>query len=168
MILRHILSILILPFVFVVVVPYWLLSAFASGGWNNHSFLVLLILLAGVAIALVGLALFTWCITLFARIGQGTLAPWDPTRKLVAAGPYQYVRNPMIFGVLLILIGQALFWSSIALALWAALFFSINHVYFIMSEEPGLEMRFGESYRLYKMNVPRWIPRLKPWISEAI
>jgi protein-S-isoprenylcysteine O-methyltransferase Ste14 len=49
------------------------------------------------------------------------------------------------------------------LGLIAFLFFAINHVYFILSEEPGLEKRFGQEYLEYKKNVPRWIPRLKPW-----
>jgi protein-S-isoprenylcysteine O-methyltransferase Ste14 len=34
---------------------------------------------------------------------------------------------------------------------------------FVLVEEPGLERRFGDSYRAYKANVPRWIPRLTPW-----
>jgi protein-S-isoprenylcysteine O-methyltransferase Ste14 len=33
----------------------------------------------------------------------------------------------------------------------------MNHLYFILSEEPGLERRFGESYAEYKRAVPRWI-----------
>jgi protein-S-isoprenylcysteine O-methyltransferase Ste14 len=43
---------------------------------------------------------------------------------------------------------------------WAVVFITINHIYFIFSEEPGLEKRFGEPYRLYKSSVPRWLPRL--------
>jgi protein-S-isoprenylcysteine O-methyltransferase Ste14 len=110
-----------------------------------------------------GLALFGWCVGLFARVGRGTLAPWDPTRNLVAVGPYRYVRNPMISGVALMLLGQALLWGSRALGIWTGSFVLINHVYFVLSEEPGLERRFGEKYRLYKANVPRWIPRIRAW-----
>jgi protein-S-isoprenylcysteine O-methyltransferase Ste14 len=69
----------------------------------------------------------------------------------------------MIAGVALMLIGQALFWSSAMLAGWAAIFFLVNHLYFVLSEEPGLERRFGEPYRVYKANVPRWLPRWRPW-----
>ena len=159
MLLRHLLAILLLPFMVVVVVPYWLLASFPVGDiatrWGDDLPLRLLglILFAG------GLALFCWCVTLFAKIGRGTLAPWDPTRALVAAGPYRHVRNPMISGVVMMLFGQALVWGSWAIAFWAALVLLINHVYFVLIEEPGLEERFGASYINYKARVPRWIPR---------
>ena len=71
----------------------------------------------------------------------------------------------MITGVAAMLAGEALFFGSWVLALWAAVFVAINHAYFVLSEEPGVERRFGESYRSYKANVPRWIPRLTPWVG---
>ena len=159
--LRHLLSILLLPFLVVVVVPYWLLNRFAPGDsrWADVSTLVWLLRTAGTLLLVVGFVLFSWCVSLFARVGRGTLAPWDPTRNLVAAGPYRYVRNPMISGMALMLLGQALLWGSWSLAVWFCAFVFINHVYFVLSEEPGLEKRFGKSYHLYKANVPRWIPR---------
>ena len=46
------------------------------------------------------------------------------------------------------------------LGLWAATFILINHLYFVLFEEPGLEQRFGEPYRAYRASVPRWLPRL--------
>jgi len=166
--LRHLLSILLLPFLVTVVVPLWLLNKFAAGDmrWGNVTLLVWMLRLAGGVLGLIGLGLFSWGVSLFARVGQGTLAPWDPTRRLVAVGPYRHVRNPMISGVALMLLGQALFWGSGILGLWAGCFVLINHIYFLLSEEPGLEQRFGNSYRLYKSNVPRWIPRLKPWSGQ--
>ena len=42
-------------------------------------------------------------------------------------------------------------------------FFAANSVYFPLSEEKGLERRFGDDYRTYKANVPRWVPRLTAW-----
>ncbi len=165
MLLRHMLAILLLPFVVVVIIPYWLLAAFAAvdSRWAERSPFAGFAQLLGAVCILVGAGLFIWCVCLFARLGQGTLAPWDPTRKLVAVGPYRFVRNPMISGVALLLIGQALLRGSWILAIWASLFIGINHTYFVLSEEPGLEARFGEPYRLYKANVPRWVPRLRPW-----
>lgn len=148
---RHLVSILLLPFMVTVIVPSWLLTVFTRG--DGAAF--------GGILLVAGLMLFLWCVALFARFGQGTLAPWDPTRKMVAAGPYRFVRNPMITGVALILAGEALLWESGAVAIWAGLFILINHLYFILVEEPGLETRFGEPYRIYKANVPRWLPRLR-------
>jgi protein-S-isoprenylcysteine O-methyltransferase Ste14 len=161
--LRHLLAILLLPFMVVVVIPSWLLTAFSTSDtrWADGSSIVWLPRSAGGVLAAAGLALFCWCVTLFARVGQGTLAPWDPTRNLVAVGPYRFVRNPMISGVALMLLGQALFRGSRLLAIWAGIFILVNHTYFLLSEEPGLERRFGDNYRVYKANVPRWVPRIK-------
>ncbi|MEJ0031461.1 MAG: isoprenylcysteine carboxylmethyltransferase family protein [Bacteroidota bacterium] len=83
--------------------------------------------------------------------------------KLVIIGPYRYVRNPMISGVFFILIGESLVLHSTSILEWAGLFFLINTTYFILSEEPSLEDRFGEDYRQYKKHVGRWIPRLRAY-----
>lgn len=109
-----------------------------------------------------GFAMWVWTVRLFARIGKGTLAPWDPTERLVIEGPYAHVRNPMITAVLAVLLGEALIFGSTAIALWAAIFAVINHVFFLAYEEPAVERRFGEEYRRYKEHVPRWIPRRSP------
>lgn len=110
-----------------------------------------------------GLALAAWTVRLFTRFGEGTPAPWDPPRKLVVRGPYRHVRNPMITSVLLMLTAEALLLASWPVAAWMLIFFLVNAVYFPLSEEKGLEKRFGEDYRIYRDNVPRWIPRLHPW-----
>jgi len=112
----------------------------------------------GVPLIAVGLVLWAWTVRLFARIGEGTLAPWDPTQHLVAEGPYRVVRNPMITAVLAVLLGEAALFGSLALLIWAAGFFVANHAWFLVYEEPGLEERFGEEYRAYKAEVPRWLP----------
>lgn len=166
--LRHLLSILILPFVVVIAVPFWLLTAFAASDsrWIDSLAMVWSLRFVGGASIIVGLLLFCWCVSLFARVGQGTLAPWDPTRNLVAVGPYRFVRNPMIIGVALMLAGQALFWGSWVMAIWTGIFVLINHVNFVLFEEPGLERRFGQAYHVYKVNVPRWLPRIRPWSGK--
>jgi protein-S-isoprenylcysteine O-methyltransferase Ste14 len=158
---RHILAILLLPFMVVVVIPWALESALAEfdSRWVDWAWLARL---GGAILILAGLGLFAWCTDLLARIGRGTLAPWAPTAGLVSNGPYRYMRNPMISGVAAILIGEAMWWGSWVLGAWALLFLVINHVYFIYSEEPGLEKRFGEGYRAYKAKVPRWLPRFTP------
>jgi protein-S-isoprenylcysteine O-methyltransferase Ste14 len=162
MLARHLLSILILPFMVVVVIPRWLLSARPAGGrgWASDSFLGSVAPVAGGILVLTGFALFAWCVVLFVRVGRGTLAPWDPTKALVAVGPYRHVRNPMITGVATMLAGEALLFGSRSIAIWLAVFALINHLNFLMVEEPGLVRRFGASYEEYRAGVPRWLPRI--------
>jgi protein-S-isoprenylcysteine O-methyltransferase Ste14 len=156
--LRHLLAILVLPFNVLVTIPALLLW---RGGVEPPSWVAFTTDL-GVLVAAVGLSLMITTIGLFVRVGRGTLAPWSPTERLVVQGPYRWVRNPMISGVLFVLLGEALVFRSAAILAWWALFFAANAVYLPLSEEPGLERRFGEAYRRYRREVPRWIPRLWP------
>ncbi len=126
------------------------------------------ITIIGFAFMVTGLTIMFLTIRMFIRIGKGTLAPWSPTRKLVTRSLYGYVRNPMILGVNTVLVGEAIVFRSLNIGIWAACFFIINTVYFILSEEPGLKKRFGEEYEEYKRNVPRWIPRWKPWKPPGV
>ena len=166
---RHLAAVLLLPFVMTVLVPRWALSAWGASDtrWipgspgESTARIIAVMLFVG------GIALFAWCIALFAGVGQGTLAPWDPTQRLVAVGPYRHSRNPMITSVLTILAAQALFLGSRVLGIWCALFASFNHFYFLVSEEPGLRLRFGESYDEYRRAVPRWLPRFTPWRGDG-
>jgi protein-S-isoprenylcysteine O-methyltransferase Ste14 len=70
------------------------------------------------------------------------------------------MRNPMITGVVAILLGEAALFGSWPVFWWAVTVFAINHVYFLAVEEPGLSQRFGADYDAYTARVPRWIPRL--------
>jgi protein-S-isoprenylcysteine O-methyltransferase Ste14 len=114
-------------------------------------------------VIILGLILMAQTIAIFIQIGKETLAPWSPPRRLITGGIYTYVRNPMILGVILVLLGEALAIESWRVLAWMASVFVINTIYFVLSEEPGLEKCSGEEYWEYKRNVPRWIPRLKPW-----
>lgn len=116
-------------------------------------------LLAGIP----GIWLALASVSTMLRYGEGTPAPWDPTRKLVFHGPYRYVRNPMMIGVMLILLAEALLLQSWGIAIWFGVFLLLNLIYLPRVEEQGLERRFGEAYRQYKAHVPPWIPRTRPW-----
>jgi protein-S-isoprenylcysteine O-methyltransferase Ste14 len=48
----------------------------------------------GLCIAVLGLILQIWTISLFAKRGRGTLAPWEPPKRLVVEGPYRHVSPP--------------------------------------------------------------------------
>jgi protein-S-isoprenylcysteine O-methyltransferase Ste14 len=127
----------------------------------------ILALVAGIFIISIGLCIMIITITKFIKIGKGTLAPWSPTRKLVIDGMYRYARNPMIIGVLIVLIGESIAVLSLNIFEWAVIFFFINNLYFVLLEEPLLEKKFGAEYKEYKKNVSRWIPRLKPFKQDS-
>jgi protein-S-isoprenylcysteine O-methyltransferase Ste14 len=153
---RHLRAIALLPGTVTVVVPTILIA-------RNGADFDLVRTVLGTPLVVGGFAMWVWTVRLFALIGRGTLAPWDPTERLVVEGPYAHVRNPMITGVLAVLLGEALVFGSTAIAIWAAIFAVVNHVFFIAYEEPAVESRFGDEYRRYKDNVPRWIPRRTPY-----
>ena len=152
---RHARAIVLLPGTVTIVVPAVILLAGedAEVGWGA---------LLGIPLIATGLALWVWTVRLLARIGRGTLAPWDPTQRLVVEGPYRHVRNPMISAVLAVLLGEALVFGSPGLLIWSGVFFVTNWVFFVAVEEPGLVRRFGDDYRAYRRAVPRWLPRLSP------
>lgn len=167
MLFRHLLSITALPFVVTVVIPIWVARRNNVTLSLAASLPYLLVQIAGLAALVIGLILFVTSLRRFATEGQGTLAPWDPPRKLVVRGPYRYVRNPMISGVILILLGEALVLLSMPHLWWAVTFFAINAVYIPLLEEPQLRGRFGADYIDYCRHVPRLLPRARPWRPEA-
>ena len=155
-------AIMVLPFNATIIIPLVILYFSGCLSFSSNVYLVAL----GIAMFAWGLFLLVWTMLLFANVGKGTLAPWNPTKKLVVEGPYSRVRNPMLSGVIAMIIGESLIFASWGVFIWGAAFFAINTFYFIFSEEVGLEKRFGEEYATYKKNVPRWIPRLTRWNKQ--
>jgi protein-S-isoprenylcysteine O-methyltransferase Ste14 len=161
---RQLLSVLLLPATATIVIPVLLVSVYGVElGWDLPGVLRALTVLLGALLILGGLWLAIRTISLFGREGRGTLAPWDPTRKLVVRGPYRRVRNPMITGVGLVLLGEALILGSPEILVVFGIFALANLVYIPLVEEPDLVGRFGDEYEEYRRAVPRWIPRRTPW-----
>ncbi|MFQ5557573.1 MAG: methyltransferase family protein [Acidimicrobiales bacterium] len=100
-----------------------------------------------------------WSAGAFHVNGQGTLAPVDPPRTLVANGLYRHTRNPMYIGVVAVVIGEALVIEAPVLFGWAVLLATAFHLRVVLHEERTLERRFPEPYRRYRQAVPRWVPR---------
>jgi protein-S-isoprenylcysteine O-methyltransferase Ste14 len=157
-IFKHLRDIILLPFTVSFVIPYLIYNS--KDPLIPHNIMLKII---GWLIAVSGSAIFVYTVFLFKTIGQGTLAPWEPTQKLIVEGPYRYCRNPMISGVFFMIVGEGLMLYSVNILVWGALFFFINTIYFIYVEERSLLHRFGSDYLQYKKNVPRWFPRLTPY-----
>ena len=156
-----------LPFVVTVVIPVWLARRNHVGLALGTDATSMVAQVLGLLLLLAGLTLFASSLRRFGGEGEGTLAPWDPPRRLVVRGPYRYVRNPMISGVIIILVAQALVLVSRPHWLWALMFFAINAIYIPLFEEPQLQQRFGADYDEFRRHVPRLIPRLRPWAPGA-
>ena len=127
---------------------------------NSHNFLfyVAMFFLA------LGLFLAIWSVrTFYTKGGEGTPGPWRPVSNLIISGPYCYVRNPMILGVVDLLLFESALFTSIPLLLWAIVFFVGNIIYFKTFEERELIKRFGLDYENYKKEVPMLFPKFIPY-----
>jgi protein-S-isoprenylcysteine O-methyltransferase Ste14 len=103
----------------------------------------------------------------FALQGLGTPAPIFPTRHLIVNGYYRYVRNPMYVAVTAAVIGQGLMlWNLRVLAYGAVLWLGF-HLFVLAYEEPMLRATYDAEYETFCAAVPRWIPRLTPWIKRS-
>jgi protein-S-isoprenylcysteine O-methyltransferase Ste14 len=144
---------LVVPATVAIYVPYWLLSSrpvpTPPGALRYLGLLPLF----------VGACIYLWCAWNFAVVGRGTPAPIDPPKELVVEGPYRYVRNPMYVGVLLALVGEALYFGSRALIWWALAVCVWVNLFVLLYEEPTLRRKFGAAYDEYCARVPRWLPR---------
>ena len=161
--LRHALSATLLPGTVLVVVPVWIARRYGvNAAWPGTAGQIALAA-AGVLLLVPGVILFGSSLRRFFTTGRGTLAPWDPPARLVVSGPYRYVRNPMIAGVMFVLFAIALLLRSWPHAAWAGMFVLINAIYIPLLEEPDLAARFGDDYATYRRHVRRFVPRLTPW-----
>ena len=138
----------------------WFIPRWLAGGDLHPRWGILPIVLM-----VIGGAIMLRCVLDFAWTGRGTPAPWDPPRKLVVAGLYRYVRNPMYVGMGLFLVGEAILLPEITremlivvVCAWLAVY-----AFIFFYEEPTLRRLFGEDYVEYCRNVRRWIPRLTPF-----
>jgi protein-S-isoprenylcysteine O-methyltransferase Ste14 len=153
MFFRAVLAFLALPAVVGGLIPWLLLD---SDRWRMRG------ALAGWPILFFGACVLLWCVRDFYKIGKGTLAPWDPPRKLVVLGLYRFVRNPMYIGLLSWVAGWSMIAGSPILAIYTLVLAVAFHLRVILYEEPTLARQFSNDWTQYRATVHRWIPRLRP------
>ena len=103
----------------------------------------------GVLIVLASAGLF--------RLRKTTLNPFGEPAKVVQDGFYRFSRNPMYLGMLLVLVGLGIWLGNLPALFFALVFVAIMSRYYITREEQILDARFGETYRVYRKRVRRWI-----------
>jgi protein-S-isoprenylcysteine O-methyltransferase Ste14 len=148
--LRNLLFTVVVPGTGGVYVPWWILTRHGASprpvAWY------------AAAVIAVGVLLYCWCLWVFAVVGRGTPGPWDPPRRFVAVGPYRWVRNPIYLAAMLIVLGEARLFGSVALLLYAGVAAVAFQLLVVGYEEPRLRAQFGEQYEAYRRAVSRWVP----------
>lgn len=129
--------------------------------------------LFGAAISLIiGIFWVTWAYSYLHFVGRGS--PIEafgiallPTQYLVTTGPYAYTRNPMLLGLLFLLLAIAFLTRSASAFILLPLIAVVAVVYVMLFEEPALIKRFGEDYLRYRSQVSMLIP-MPRWTSTHL
>ncbi|MAO82730.1 MAG: isoprenylcysteine carboxyl methyltransferase [Myxococcales bacterium] len=132
----------------------WLVSKYSlNTNFNLNGINILALVFLIIAIIMIVLSINKF------KKNRTTISPLRPnkTSSLITSGIYNYTRNPMYLGLLLMLISTALFIKNFISFLIIPLFVIFINKNQILPEEQILENIFGEEYRNYTKKVKRWI-----------
>ena len=115
---------------------------------------------------LIGSFVYLWTVRLFLK-AKGTPVPFNPPPKVVTAGPYAHIRNPMLSSIFIMLFGLAVQLRSFSLFfMFTPLFILLNALEIKTIEEPELAKRLGKEYLEYKKRTPMFLPSLRAKSEE--
>ena len=159
-------AVILALFTWLIVIPFahgvvpWAISRITSrygwergvpGLWNEFG----LVLVAAAA------ALLIWIlVTGIADIPDTVRLGLTPS-VLLTHGPYRFSRNPMYVAELGLWLGWALYFGSLEVLVGCVVLLVIVNFVILPREERGLESAFGQLDLQYKMEVPRWLGRMK-------
>ena len=133
--------------VLVTLALHFMLPEQRSVGW--YPVIGLMVVAAGVAMMFFAAAIF--------QARETTKNPYGEPTKFVVQTPYTWTRNPMYLSFVMVLLGLAIFFESIAMLLAPAVFFAVIDRMVIPREEETMERIFGQDYVAYRDRVRRWI-----------
>jgi protein-S-isoprenylcysteine O-methyltransferase Ste14 len=113
----------------------------------------------GVTVFAIGFTAYLYCSIWLMYYGRGPHVEFDPPTRLVVSGPYRWVRNPVAAAVIVMIVGEAIYFRSPGIVVLSVLLAPLAHYQVKRVEEPRLRLRFGDEYVGYCHAVPRWIPR---------
>lgn len=107
-------------------------------------------ILIGIAVSLIGLSVRTWA--------SGHL---KKEKELTILGPYQYTRNPLYLGNLIlgisVVVGSRSWWMLAIFSAYFLLFYPVA----VKNEKERMRKLFPQEYEDYKRKVPLFFPSLK-------
>jgi protein-S-isoprenylcysteine O-methyltransferase Ste14 len=120
----------------------------------------------GVFVLFIGVFWITWAYSYLHYVGKGSPIEafgiaLHPTKRLVVTGPYAYTRNPMVLGMLFVLLAVTFIANTLSGLIIIPILTVIALIYIKKFEEPGLVKRFGNDYIEYRKRVPILIPGMK-------
>jgi protein-S-isoprenylcysteine O-methyltransferase Ste14 len=113
------------------------------------------IIVAGVLGSL-GFAVMMWAWWQFQQ-HQVAICPTEKTDHLITGGIYRFTRNPMYLGMIMMLLGVAVFFGTLPFYVVTIGYFAIIDRSFCPYEEDKLSASFGPDYETYAARVRRWI-----------
>jgi protein-S-isoprenylcysteine O-methyltransferase Ste14 len=144
--------------VFTVTLPYLILRS--TAGLPSTAFDLGSARWSGVVFMMFGAYLYVWSLV-HLLLRETSAVPGAEATHLQTDGWYGRVRHPLLLGVVLILLGEPLWFGSLPLLAYALLYWTWLNAYVAFKEEPRLHARFGSAYADYCRRVPRWLPRLE-------
>ena len=144
----------------------WLLLStwLARNRWLSFSGATIALLVIGALCALIAAILRT---SGSAYIGFSTVQSASMHGdKVVAAGPYRFVRNPLYLGIIMLTFSLALLMPPSG-AIFSIICIILFELVLIAGEEPFLTEKLGQSYLQYRARVPKLIPALSPRIPPS-
>lgn len=132
--------------------------------WLGFNTATVTLLILGILCALAAALLRTW-----ASAYLGASVVQDPSLhgdRVVAAGPYRYLRNPLYLGLFLNILAISLLMPPSG-ALFTIVLIGLFQLRLIHVEESFLSFSLGDSYRAYCAKVPRLLPALTPRIPAS-
>lgn len=148
------------PFVVAGLIPWWLADWRLEPTGPAVGVIGALLVCAGTGVLIDAFSRFV-------RDGRGTPAPVAAPNRLVVAGWYRYVRNPMYLAVFAIIAGQALALGELRILVYLGTVVATCITFVRLYEEVELRRRFGSDYEMYRQSVPGWWPRTKPWTPRV-
>ena len=146
----------------VIVLPPFLYLGVFLAALVAHWFVRLPMFTTFVALPL-GLCLSAAAIVI-ARWGRRTMTaagtnvrPTQPATTIVTSGPFRFSRNPLYVALTLLYLGL----TTVVNTWWGLLLLAplllVMHTGVVLREERYLDKKFGESYRVYRSKVRRYV-----------